>query len=263
MIQMKKLLIIFILIIGIVFISGCTSDEQVNSEISTSSQSNQESDTQNPELIIKQSDVPGLSLVGHSFFAVPKSTPDFHPDFHPDLGEGYGDDWEIDDLDENDLGGLAMVLIFFNSHPKYDKMQEYDNVLPLSARNIGQQSIWKDKSGKEVSVKLMKFDSSDNFYKNYAKFWDILVDLANKNPPKPGDTFANNPIVGIYNKVDVNIGDYSYYISSQNQDNPDIQETNLVLLYKNNWVDISVTDETDESINEAIKIAKKVKSRLN
>ena len=260
---MKKLLIICILIIGIVFISGCTSDEQANSEISTSSQSNQESDTQNPELIIKQSDVPRLGLVDHRFFAVPKSTPDYHLDFHPDLGEGYDDDWEIDDFDENDLGSLAIVLVFLNPHPKYDEMQEYDNVLPLSARNIGQQSIWKDESGRGVSVRLMKFDSSDNFYKNYATFWDIAVDFVNKNPPKPDDTFANNPIVGIYNKVDVNIGDYCYYISSQDRDNPDIQETNLVLLYKNNRVDISVIDETDESINEAIRIAKKIKSRLN
>jgi len=263
MIQMKKFIIICILIVSVIFISGCTSDEQASSDVSTSSHSNQESDNQNPELIIKQSDVPRLGLVGHSFFSVPKSTPDFHPDFHPDLGEGYDDDWKVDDLDENDLGSLAFVLIFGNSHPKYDEMQEYDNVLPLSARNVGQQSIWKDESGREVSVRLMKFDSSDNFYKNYAKFWDILVDLAKKNPPKPRDTFTNSPIEVISNKVDVNIGDYSYYISSQDRDNPDIQETNLVLLYKNNWVDISVTDETDESINEAIRIAKKVKGRLN
>jgi hypothetical protein len=260
---MKRLLIIVILIVSIIFISGCTSDEQANSEISTSSQSNQESDAQTSNLIIKSSDVPGLSLVDYGFFAVPKSTPDFHTDFHPNLGEGYGDDWKLDDLDENYLSGLAMSVIFMSSHPKYDDMQGYDDVLPLSARNIGQQSIWKDESGREVSVNLMKFDSSDNFYENYAKFWDILVDVANKNPPKPDDTSWTNPSVLILSKVDVNIGDYSYYTSSQNKDNPDIQETNLVLLYKNNWVDIKVIDETDESINRAIKIAKNVKSRLN
>jgi len=259
---MKRLLIIVILIVSIIFISGCTSDEQASSDISTSSQSNQESDAQTSNLIIKSSDVPGLSLVDYGFFAVPKSTPDFHPDFHPNLGEGYSDEWELYDLDENDLGDLAFISIFVNSHPKYDGMQGYDDVLPLSARNIGQQSIWKDESGREVSVNLMKFDSSDNFYENYAKFWDILVDVANKNPPKPDDTYGG-PFAIIFSKVDVNIGDYSYYTSSQNNDNPDIQETNLVLLYKNNWVDIKVIDETDESINRAIKIAKKVISRLN
>jgi len=253
---MKKLLIIYILIIGIVFISGCTSDEQANSEISKSSQSNQESDTQNPELIIKQSDVPGLSLVDHSFFAVPKSTPDFHPDFHPDLGEGYGDDWEIDDLDENNLVLIDIYLTSVNLYPKYDEMQGYDNVLPLGTRNIGQQSIWKDESGREVSVKLMKFDSSDNFYEKNAEYRDIFDNFRNKILPK-------NPSVGISNIVDVNIGDYSYYVSFQDQDNPDIQETRLLLAYKNNCVDISVTDETGESINEAIRIAKKVQSRLN
>jgi hypothetical protein len=39
---MKKLLIIFILIIGIVFISGCTSENKTNSETSIESQKNQE-----------------------------------------------------------------------------------------------------------------------------------------------------------------------------------------------------------------------------
>ena len=89
---MKKLLIICILIVSLVFISGCASDEQTSSEIITSSQNNQESDTQNPELIIKQSDVPGLSLNGYNFYAVPKST--------PEIGL---DDYNIDEVNETNL----------------------------------------------------------------------------------------------------------------------------------------------------------------
>jgi len=47
---MKKLIIICILIISVVFISGCTSDEQASSEISMSSQNNEKSDTQNTDI---------------------------------------------------------------------------------------------------------------------------------------------------------------------------------------------------------------------
>ena len=78
---MKKLLIICILIVSVIFISGCTSDEQTSSDISTSSQSDQKPDTQNPELIIKQNDVPRLTLSSYEFYAVPKSTPDIFKDF--------------------------------------------------------------------------------------------------------------------------------------------------------------------------------------
>lgn len=49
MIQMKKLLIISILIISIVFISGCISDEKTNPETSTD-QINQNSYTQKAPL---------------------------------------------------------------------------------------------------------------------------------------------------------------------------------------------------------------------
>lgn len=64
---MKKILIICVLIVSIIFISGCTSDEQASSEISTSSQTNDQSD-----LILKSSDVPGFVLQEYSLFAYPK-----------------------------------------------------------------------------------------------------------------------------------------------------------------------------------------------
>ena len=102
---MKRLLIICVLIVSITFISGCTSDEQASSEISTSSQSNQESDTQNPELIIEQSDVPDLTLVDYTSFAVPKNTIYV-----------YGDEG--------------------------DQSISYTNTLQIGYRNIGEKSQW-------------------------------------------------------------------------------------------------------------------------
>jgi len=243
---MKKLLIICILMVSILFISGCTSDEQASSDISTSSQSNQESDTQNPELIIKQSDVPGLTLAGYHYFAVPKSTPDYSIDY-----------LNIDEVNETNL-----LQIFWLPVTGKMNSQNYNNVLPLGTRNIGQYSIWRDESGREVEVELIKFDSSNSFHKYYAEAWDVLVDYANQNP----QSFSDSSMISlddINNKVDLSIGDYSFYNSKQNQYNADIQETSLVMLIGNNYVTIMVKDEASESVNKAIRIAKKIESRLD
>ena len=116
---MKKLLIICILIVSIILISGCTSDEQANSEISTSDQINQESDDYVPDLILKPNDVPKLTLSKYNFIAVSKSA--------------------IYDL--NSTG-----------------VSTYQDVLPLGMRNVGQGSEWEDQSGRRVRVGIEKFD---------------------------------------------------------------------------------------------------------
>ena len=243
---MMKYLIICILIVSVIFISGCTSEEITNSETSIDSQNNQQSDTQNPELIIRQSDVPGLSLNGYNFYAVPKST--------PEIGL---DDYNIDEVNETNL-----MLILWMPGRGLSNSQEYDNVLPVGTRNVGQSSTWKDESGREVKVTLAKFDSSKSFHNYYAEAWDFLVDYANQNPKKFSDS---GPITmdDINNKVDLSIGDYCYYTSKQNQYNPDVQETSLIMLYENNYVLITVKDEVGESENNAIRIAKKIKNRLD
>jgi len=244
MIQMKKLLIICILIVSVIFISGCTNDEQTYSEISTDSQNNQQSDTQNPELIIKQSDVPKLTLMGYSYLAVPKSTP------------FYGIDYLKDYINLNEINKSTAQVILSFPMGSLQSQQHYDNVLPIGTKNSGQTSIWNDESGREVRVYLHKFNSSNSYYKYYAEAMDVLVDDANKNPQEPNSDYYKN-------KVDLSIGDYCYYTSEQNQNNADIEETFLVLLYKNNAVQISVEDETGESVNEAIRIAKLIEGRLD
>jgi len=68
----KKLLVICILIISIIFITGCIDDEKMETGTTTSSQDNHESDTQTTDSILKQGDVPGLTLSSCTLFAVPK-----------------------------------------------------------------------------------------------------------------------------------------------------------------------------------------------
>lgn len=246
---MKKLLIICILIVSLVFISGCASDEQTSSEIITSSQNNQESDTQNPELIIKQSDVPGLTLSSHNFYAVPKSTPDVVEDFLDKRG--------ITEVNET----IKMMIAMWGPTMALGDSEQYTDVLPIGTRNVGQRSKWSDESGRSVVVMLIKFDSS-SFSKYYAEGWDALVDEINQNPQLDSKSSLIST-EDVNNMVHLSIGDYCYYVPRQDPNNSDIQQTSLVLLYKNNYVAVSVTDETDESINEAKRIAQKIKSRLD
>jgi len=60
----------------------------------------------------------------------------------------------------------------------------------------------------------------------------------------------------------LNIGDFSLYYSYTNV-NTDIQDTIIYYIYKTNFVRVSVTDKNDKSLNDAIRIAKLVKSRLD
>jgi len=136
---MKKLLLICILIVSVIFISGCTSDEQASSDTSTSSQSNQESDTQNPELIIKQSDVPGLTLSSYEFYAVQKNT----------------------------------IHVYGNESDR----TRYTDTLRMGYRNVGEESHWGDHSGRGVQVELLKYDSNSGLMEiifNIKDEWDSV-----------------------------------------------------------------------------------------
>jgi len=137
---MRKSLIILIciLIMGIVFISGCTSDDKTNSETLTNSQSNEKSDTQNPDLIIKQSDVPGLTLYSYSFLAFPKNAV-------------Y--DWAPN-----------------------GSRTEYQDSLPLGYRDVGEKSEWRDQSGRQVEIQLSKYESypTTESMESFTNFADIM-----------------------------------------------------------------------------------------
>ena len=118
---MKKLVLTCILIIYIIFISGCIGEEKTNIETSTDSQSNLQSDDQIPDLMLKPNDLQGLVLGYYTFVAVPKSST-YTKDYS---GEGTS----------------------------------YTAVLPLGTRNVGEWSRWEDESGRQVIVTISKFDS--------------------------------------------------------------------------------------------------------
>ena len=210
---MKKLLTICILVVSVIFISGCTSDEQA------SSQSNQESDTQNPELIIKQSDVPRFTLNNYEFYAVQKNT----------------------------------IHVYGNESDR----TKYTDTLRMGYRNVGEKSGWSDNSGRGMHFELLKYDSNSGLMEIIFKIKDNY-DTVSKEELKVAE--EEKGIKFVFG--DLNIGDYSYYVSTTDI-NTDIKATKITFIYKNNLVLMDVIDDEDKSFNEAIRIAKLVKSRLD
>ena len=108
-----------------------------------------------------------------------------------------------------------------------------------------------------MKVELFKYDSNSGLIElisNMKDEWDTT--------PKEEIKDAEDKQGVKFDFGDPNIGDYSFYLSSI-YINKDTQSTGLYFIYKNNFVQVAVADEKDDSFNEAIRIAKLVKSRLD
>lgn len=121
----NKLLLTCILIVSILFSAGCIGEEKTDTETPASQQITQKSDTQTTDLILKPSDVPGLTLdPDYRFWAVPKNT----------------------------------LFIYDNTVDR----QGYRDTLPIGYRNVGERFTWRDQSGREVEIILTRYDSDPN-----------------------------------------------------------------------------------------------------
>lgn len=217
---MKKLLLTCILIMSIIFIAGCIGEEKTDIGTTASSQISPEYEDQTPDLILKPSDVPGLTCDRYSFLAIPKNTP-----------HEYGDRSES---------------------------IEYEDILPIGYRNVGEHSSWMDQLGRRVTVSLHKLDSSPSeFIEAYTNNKDQFEKDREEYYLKLTETNGCD-----YDWGDPYIGDWSNYLGTTNQ-NTLIQEISLQFIHKNNWVEVSVIDEEGKSKKEAIRIAKIIKSRLD
>ena len=243
MIQMKKLLIICILIVSIIFISGCTSDDKTNSETLTDSQSNQQSDSKTPDLILKSSDVPRLNLASSYSISYPESSELLFSDTYVGSMGGY---------------------IFFNGRVDENEIvddlyhRRYKDILMLGQRKIGEYSRWSDEIGRSASVHYVGYDSNNNFPNatnhelynmpiiEYLKFLEDSYDS------------ANTPDMIGYE--DPEIGDYSLLVETEING---VRNTWIGYTYNNYIVDIEVKDDKENSRIEALRIAKIVKNRLD
>lgn len=182
-------------------------------EKTNSFQNNQQSDGNIASLIIEPNELPGLDLGYYKFFAVSKSN----------------------------------VYTFENQ----SGVKEYEDVLPLGTRNVGQSSAWADKSGRIVQVGFQKYDSNSGLKEQITVY---------------NETLRNNLFEEYDELLDVgnsNIGDSCEYFSQIYNNQPEISQTVLKFVYKNYIVGVMVVDEKAKSKNEAIRIAEIVESRLD
>ena len=184
-------------------------------ETPTNFQSNLQSDSQIPDLILKSNDLPGLVLEIYQVLAIPKSS--------------------IYNVD-------------------YSGIVEHGVVLPLGTRNVGEVSMWRDKSGRYLKASVQKFDSSYGL-KEEIETMQQNAELSKCRIDEREDYFVDFG--------DPNIGDTSFYIESGSKNQPDVSLTELRFIYKNNYIILHVMDEKGKSKNEAIRIAKIIKSRLD
>lgn len=210
---MKKMLHISI-IVGIVFVAGCIGGEKVTD-------TGQKSVTETSDLIIKQSDVPGLPQIKSYYFAFPKSR-------------------SLVNVNSRILAGWHMNMV------GDDIVKVYEDTLPVGTKNVGQNSNFLDNSGRRITVSFTKFDSNSEFKKYFVDKQEVCKNIK-----------TNLEGCGL-----PNIGDDSYYSYRVRNNQPDVETIVLEFVHRNYFVYIEVIDEKEKSLNEAIRIAKIVESRI-
>lgn len=131
---MKKILLICIIVLGIVFVAGCIGGEKAtDTKTSTDSQTNPKSVSETSDFIIKQSDVPGLSLKQGCFYGYSKSS----------------------SFNYTYLMGISQ----YNC---YGIAQNTPTTLQIGKKNVGQYSMWEDASGRSLTFVLYEFDTTSD-----------------------------------------------------------------------------------------------------
>ena len=246
---MKKLLLICILLVGLIFISGCVGEEKTNSKTSTESQinqssdNNQPSDTQSPDLIIKPSDVPRLNLASYYSISYPESSELLFSDSY--VGS---------------MGGYIFFKGWVDTNEVIDGLynRRYKDILMLGQRKIGEYSRWSDEIGRSASVHYVGYDSNNNFPNatNHELYNMPIIEYL-KFLEDSYDSADTPDMIGY---EDPEIGDYSLLVETEING---VRNTWIGYTYNNYIVDIEVKDDKENSRNEALRIAKIVKNRLD
>ena len=233
-IQMKKLLIICILIVSVIFISGCTSEDKTNSENATNSH------TSDP--LIRPSDLPkGYYSSEYTTFAISRG--------NSFTVQNYGDIYDIinsENMYEGDIpSGKKRILTIF-------KLTNNDNNLPMN-------------------VFIYEFDSNSGL-QDYFSSVESESKKQNEEYKNMWDTNDVSNLSCEYD-FEINlVGDYSVQSTYFVQDNDEFITTGgLNFCYKNYLVLILVQQSgkgegkaQKETIQkETLKVAKAIKSGLD
>lgn len=217
---MIKSPIIFILILSIMFISGCVDEEKT--EIPMKSQNTQESNTLPTGSILRSSDVLELTLISNNFYSVPKNTLYTTPD-----------QW---------------IMMSSRGWDFYRGAKQYTDTLLMGYRNVGEDIYWRDQSGKELSISVVKYDSDPDSF---------LIGWVNPTLLSDAELEALGADIS-----DPNIGDYSRSVTSINPDT-DVHYTEIRFVHDTTFVVVSATNEKGISKKTAIRIAKIIEARLD
>ncbi|MCZ7385535.1 MAG: hypothetical protein O8C63_12425 [Candidatus Methanoperedens sp.] len=213
---MKKRLLMCIIFVGIVFAAGCLGEEKA-------ANSNTSMDSQTPDLIIKQSDVPGLGLWDFKFISIPKNS-------------SYN----------------------YTAQQQGNDEETKDKKVPVGNRYVGQVSTWIDhQTQREVGVVVKNFDADSGF----KEFFDSL--LIRCDETMKARKWKSSENVLDFGCGSPNIGDNSFDNYIIHQDAPDVKTVGLDFSQRNYFVQITVVDKKEKSLDEAIRIATIIKSRLD
>ena len=216
--------------IGIVYISGCTSEEKTISETLVDSQNNQQSDSQLTNSILKQSDIPRYEFKKIKDFVAPKN-----------------------------------CNVIYGSNSLFDCQNERDN---SETKKIGELSEWgnnlvfyyiKYDSNENFPTR----DSNENFlivgYFPPIGFYNqsILEELKNRDDK-----------IGTPNLLDYeypNIGDYSLFMIEKVEQSYGtiVYRSTLMYTNKNYMAFVMVLGDEKNSRSEAFRIAELTENILN
>lgn len=216
--------------IGIVYISGCTSEEKSISETLVDFQNNQQSDSQITNSILKQSDIPRYELKKNKDFVVPKNCDLIY----------NGTNSLVDCQNERDYSETKKIgeLLEWGSNLFY--YIKYDSNENFPTRDSNENFI------------IFGYFPPIGFYNQ-----SILEELKNRDYR-----------IGIPNLLDYeypNIGDYSLFMIEKIEQSYGSITYISTLMYtnKNYVVVVRVCGDEKNSRSEAFRIAELTENRLN
>lgn len=127
------------------------------------------------------------------------------------------------------------------------------NSTPNGSRNIGENFLWQNKSGKQIQVGYMRYDTAEGLNEFFEKQERACLSMASNA----------SEVSAPLNKVCYvsEIGDHGIYLS-QVSVKPDITKTLMQFSRNNYFIAIVVDDENYKSVNETLSIAGIIDSRL-
>lgn len=221
---MKKILIICILIVCIIFISGCTSEENTNSETSTNSQTS--------DILIKPSDLPkGYFSSEYTTYAI-----------------SQGDSFVM----LTDI--VSVITSSINSKNKYE------GDIPRGKKRIATTFKLGNYDSIKMSVLIFEFDSNSGLKEYISEMESSIIESQKyyETTPYPDFYKIEPSSVGDYSLQ------YFYGSYDESGEKYYGEVGNFKFCSKNYLVQISTSPDEKETIQEeTLKVAKAIKSRLD